>query len=425
MMRPLSLALSLSALLAGGSAWGLGTLVAPDGSTVAMNAARTLFVRGPDSVQIITQINYAGNPGKLLWILGVPNFNNPADDGVLVTTLSQSAFDELERLSTPRLDGVCDGAPNGQTSEVSQRDAWGPAPNMALPARTFPVPEIEMGRLAQSAADFGVTIDEAAQAAIDGLVDQNFMVVAVRIDTGALGVNRVDPIVSIRYPLAAGDQVRVPVFPTNTVVPAGGPVDFVWWTLGTQRMRTSLPTEELDFSTVQFVTNAETNYVQAVDMAVAPRQTQMFIREFADSVEGFDDAALEGVRGGATFLTRLRGRPTGAALRATRMATPTLRDDGSTAYGLSHEVGGFMCRGNMPDPDLGVAPDMGEEPTADMGVAIDRGTQRPDGEADTDAATGGGGGGGDGCATSPAHPGSTGWLLALLTLPLLRRRRLS
>lgn len=418
MMRSL---IGFWALLATGQAWAFGTFIGPEGSTVPMNAARTLVVRGPDSVQLVSQVNYAGNPTKLLWIIGIPNFNMPADDGVLVGTLPQSAFEELEELTTPRLEGVCEGAPTGQMAEARQRDTW-TGTNMALPVRSFPVPEIEMGRLAQHAADFGVVIDEAAQAAIDGLVDQNFMVVAVRIDTAALGVNRVDPIVSIRYPLAAGEQIRTAIFPTNTVVPADGPVDFVWWTLGSQRMRSSLPTDELDFATVQFVTNAETNYTEALDAALAPRQTQAFIREFAGGVDGgFSDAGLEGIRQGAVYLTRLRARLSGAALRATRMATPTLRDDGTTAYERAHAVTAFMCGG--PEPDMGApVADMGAGPMADMGVVDDdQGIVRPDGGADA-ATGGGGGGGGDGCQTSPGSaPGAV--VLLASSLLLLRRRR--
>ncbi len=416
MMRSL---ITLSALLATSQAWALGTFIAPDGSTVPMNAARTIVVRGPDSVQFVTQVNYAGNPAKLLWILGIPNFNMPGDDGVVIGTLPQAAFDELEVLTTPRLEGVCDGTATGMGADAFQRDGW-TGTNMGLPARAFPIPEIEMGRLAQHAADFGIMIDETAQAAIDGLVDQNFMVVAVRIDTAALGVNRVDPIVSIRYPLAVGEQIRTAIFPTNTVVPAGGPVDFVWWTLGAQRMRSSLPTEELDFATVQFVTNAETNYTEALDVALAPRQTQVFIREFAGGIDdGFSDAGLEGIRQGATQLTRLRARFTGPALRATRMATPTLRDDGTTAYDRVHSVTGFMCGGDVPDMGA-VEPDMGMvEP--DMGVVDpDTGIVRPDSEVD--AAAGGGGGGGGGCHATPSAPGAG--LLALAPLLFLRRRRM-
>ncbi|MCA9526152.1 MAG: DUF2330 domain-containing protein, partial [Myxococcales bacterium] len=368
MARKSPFALCFGALLAAGPAFGLGTFIGPDGSTVPIDQARTLFVRGPDSVRIVTQVHYQGTPGKLLWILAIPNFNNPADDGVVVETLAQAALDELDGLTYPRLEGACDGAANGQSSDAFQRDAWGPAPNMALPARSFPVPEIEMGRLATYAGDIGVTIDEPAQAVIDAMVDQNFMLVTLRIDTTELGVNRVDPIVSIRYPLEAGDALRVALFPSNTAV-AGDNSDFVWWTLGNQRMRSNLTTNELDFETVHFVTNAETNYVEALDQAVAARQTQMFITEYAQGIDGnFTEASLEGVRQGASFLTRMRARLGGPALRAN--AIVSLRDDGQAAYENTHQVQGFMCGGNMPDPDMGVAqPDMGG-PAADMGGEV-------------------------------------------------------
>ncbi|MEZ4469587.1 MAG: DUF2330 domain-containing protein [bacterium] len=423
MARKSPFALCFGALLAAGPAFGLGTFIGPDGSTVPIDQARTLFVRGADGVRIVTQVHYQGTPGKLLWILAIPNFNNPADDGVIVETLPQAALDELDVLTWPRLDGACEGTPNGQSAEAYQRDAWGPAPNSALPQRTFPVPEIEMGRLATYAADTGVTIDEAAQGVIDAMVDQNFMIVTLRIDTTELGVNRVDPIVSIRYPLGAGDPFRVALFPSNTAV-AGENSDFVWWTLGNQRMRSNLTTNELDFETVHFVTNAETNYVEALDQAVSARQTQMLITEYAQGVDGpFTDAALEAARGGASFLTRMRARFGGPALRAN--AVISLRDDGQAAYENTHTVQGFMCGGNMPDPDMGmveadmgVAPDMGGEDTPDQGVIT-----RDGGGADMAAGGGGGGGGGDGCSVALGEGGQAGLLFALLGLPLLRRRR--
>ena len=129
------------------------------------------------------------------------------------------------------------------------------------------------------------------------------------------------------------------------------------------------------------------------------------------------------MRQGASFLTRMRARLGGPALRAN--AIVSLRDDGQAAYENTHQVQGFMCGGNMPDPDMGVAqPDMGG-PAADMGgeVTPDMTVITRDGGAGADMASGGGGGGDDGCAVALGGGGSAGLLLALCGLPLLRRRR--
>ena len=40
----------------------VGTFVGPDGSSITMEASRSLLIRYPDRVQLITQVKYAGTP---------------------------------------------------------------------------------------------------------------------------------------------------------------------------------------------------------------------------------------------------------------------------------------------------------------------------------------------------------------------------
>lgn len=418
-----ALTLSLGILIASGQAFGLGTFITDAGSGTAMDASRTLFVRSADSVRMVSQVKYAGSPENLLWIIAIPNFTDPGEDGVVVTGAEQSALDALSTSTRPTFTGECDGMPSGDVGSSPQAESWGPTPNMALPQRLFSVQDILDGDLAAYAADIGVTIDEAAQDVIDTVVDQNNMLVTLRFNAADVGVNKVDPIVSISFPLDAGDNIPLALYPTNTATPAGN-ADLVIFTLSGERMRASLTTNELDFADVSFVSPAETNYLTAFDTQAGAVQTQVFYAEQASGIDGaFGDATLDGWVGesGATFQTRLRARISGAAQRANRFIS--LRGMGMAAYSNEHAVAGFMCGGD--EPDMGMV-DMGMEP-ADMGAGGEGGAGGDGGagggaEADM-GESGGGGGGDDGCAVSYDAP--TPWFLLLFAPAILALRRRS
>lgn len=420
----------LLAVLAAGPAWGLGALVGPEGGTIT--ASRSLVVRYADRVQLVTQIKYAGSPQQLIWLLAVPNSNTPdetiANGGVEVRAFSQAALDELDGLTRPVLEGVCDGAPSGQSTEIVLAEQFGPAQPQMLQVRKYSVPDIIDGDLVAFLQGAGVAVDEPLQATIDEMVNQNFMMVALRIDTAALGVARVDPVVSVTWPQAAGTDLRVALRPL-TVSLGNGPANLVLWTLDAQRTRTNVATEELRFDDVMFVSNVDTNYVQALDNQVGVRQTQMFVTEFAGAADDFTDADLAGAAAtsGAGFLTRLRARIGAPALR-TNLILVQLQGAGTAAYDRTHQVEGFQCGGEEP-ADMGVEPtpdadvveeDMGPAPgDQDMGLVRDPDGGVPAGE---------GGGGDDGCVVAFGGPGRGSALLVLLAVLLslhtsLRRRR--
>lgn len=425
-MAMVSMAATL--LLGVGSAWALGSLVSAEGSTIS--ATRVLVVRSNDEVRIISQARYVGTPATAVWLLPLPQFGDPVDDGVIAQAFGQAGLDELDAATWPVLTGECDGMPTGAMQAITQADTWGPAPAMPLPVRFFPVQDLEEGRLTDYLTDLGLTADEATAAAIADVIDQNFMLAAVRIDTAMLGVNRVDPVVNIRYPLAAGDDLRLGL---RMLEPSSGgePADVVMWVLDQSRARANVTTEALDHGGVRFITPTETDYTAAFDMQVGVRQSQMFIWEYAGPVDGgtFGDPEIGGLitGSGATFLTRLRARIIPAALR-NNLAFVTLREAGNTAVERTHPVEGFMCGGEMPPDDMGPAEAdmaMGEpdvDPGADMGVAGDGGLVAGDmGDDDDD-----GGGGSSGCVAIPGlNRGLPAALLALICLlPLgLRRRR--
>ena len=427
-MSRLSLAIGAGILLASGSAFGLGTFITDAGSGTALDASRTAFVRSGDSLRMVSQVRYAGSPTKLLWLIAIPNFNEPADDGVLVTRGEQAALDALATATRPTFEGVCDGMPSGNMGTAPQSDTWGPTPNMALPQRLFSVPDLIDGDLNAYAESLGVVIDEDAQTVIDTVIDQNFMLVTLSFDAAAVGVNKVDPVVDIVFPRAAGQDIPLALFPTNTAVPAGN-ADMVIFTLGGTRFNASLTTREIDFAEVSFVAPNETNYLPAFDALVGTRQTQMFITEQASGIDGaFGEPTLDGWIGesGATFQTRLRARLSGPALRANKFIT--LAAGGQGPYASAHEVAGFMCGGDMPDMGM-VDADMGVDQTDMAGEGGEGGAGGAGGEGGGATADAGptepeGGGDDGGCSVSRADAPTPWFLLgALLLFPIRRRVR--
>jgi hypothetical protein len=412
---------AMATLLSAAPAAAIGTLVGPDGSTIPLDASRTLLVRYADRIQLITQIKYEGRPGEFDWLIALPNVNNAIDNGVRVSMASQAMLDELANTTHPVLDGACDGNPTGARAEVYQVDGdWGPTANEALPARIFEATQIQNGDLDNYLTGTrGYTIDDALRGAIDDTFNQNYMFAAVHIDTAAVGVDKIDPIVSITWP-DAGDTMALGTRPIAASIQEGGKADLVLWTLDAGRVSGNFATRELDFSAVEFLGVGQTNYLLKFDDDVGRNQTQAFITEYGQPVSAasFESELLETLRSesGATFLTRLRARMLPAVFR-TNAKTMTFTAQGAAAYENTHEVIGLMCGGDVPDMG-GVEADMGEA-TADMGTELDEG---PANTADAGSASSGGGGS-DGCAVSADTPA---WPLLLGALPLLislRRRR--
>ena len=423
---PLRLLSSCVALLAASTVWAHGGLVATE--SVELEAARTVVVRHPDKVQFITQLSYAGQPAELVWLLAIPNFNDPTDDGVRVTAFGQPSFDELDEQTRPLVQGECDGMPDGSSVEVLQLPGWGPAPQMALPSRIYNVPEVLNGDLAAYLGGLGINAEEEALAGVvSTLTDQNFMFVAVRITAEELGVPKVAPTVSIEYPLGPGEQPRVALVPTSLNATAG-PADMVFWVLGEQRYRFNLTTEELSAEGLAVTGAGTTNYTSAFDQQVGANQTQTFITEYAAGLDNFADPALtQLVAGsGAVYLTRLRGRLSGPALRANFLVD--LRGTGMAPVAREVAATGQGC-GDMPDPDMGIGPqaDAGDDmPDADMGISVETDTgpdEMPMGDGSVRRSGGGGGGSAPLCSARPGQPGQAAWPLLLLFLLLPARAR--
>ncbi len=407
------------------SAAAQGGLVATQ--PVGLEAARTIVVRHQDKVQLISQARYVGTPEELVWLLAIPNFNDPNEDGVRVTAFGQPGFDELDQVTRPQIAGECDGEPNGEMSEVLQAPGWGPAPAMALPSRIYTAREREDLDAYLAGLGIDATVDPV-DSVITNTIDQNFMFVVVRFTAADVGVAKVDPTVSIEYPLEPGADIRVALLPTSLNTDAA-PADLVFWTLGEQRMKFNLSTEALDPEGLTFTSPTTTNYNQVFDQNIAPQQTQAFVTEFASGLDSFADASLQQLvaDSGALWLTRLRTRITGAAMRANRVVT--LGGAGSAPVSRDLAAAGTNC-GEAPADDAGVAEDGGagdaavegdggDQLSADAGPTPDGGSIGPIGDNE------GGGGGGGGAPLCSARPGTAGglaWLLLFLPLGIRRRR---
>ncbi len=406
-------------LLAGaGPASAFGGLVTPDGNGTIV-ATRAMIVRSAGEITLNLQARYLGTPASAVWLVPVPNFNEPGDDGVRSGVVAQETLDELARATWPILRGECEGMPAGGMQQISQIEQYGPANQMALPTRFFTVPDITMGGLDTYLEGLGITLDEGMQAAVSRVVDENYMLAAVRIDTAELGVNRIDPIVSIRYPAEAGDPIKLGLRLLESSV-GMGPADMVLWLFDQTRLRANFATEELDYGMIRFIAPGETDYVPQFDMQVGVRQSQMFVIENARPVDGAAFADPELVAAAASgFMTRLRARIVPAALR-NNVAFVSFREGGMGEVPREHAVESLGCGMQMPDMGL---PDMGGEGAGgaggeggaggmggaggsdDGGLAVDLGDDDDDG-----------GGGASGCLAAPgAAP--TGWP-ALLLIPL-------
>lgn len=412
-------------LLASGEAAAYGGLVTPDGPGT-ITATRALVARGADEVRIVAQIRYTGTPATAVWLLPIPNSVMMGGEIAARTeAFGQAGLDELAAATDPTFTGECDGMPTGMRHTVPQIEQFGPAPAMALPTRYFTATEIFEGDVETYLDSVGITADEGLQAAIRAVGDQNFMIAAVRIDTAMLGVNRVDPIVAIRYPHTGDIRLGMRLLATSTG--AGAP-DLVLWLLDQGRTTTPFQTRELDYGEIRFVTPTETNYDEVFTGFLGTRQSQAFAVEAAQPVgaDTFADAELSALIAdtGAGFLTRIHGRPLPIVLQGNLAFLP-LRADAGGAVSPEHAVTGFGCG---VEPDMGVDVDMGGTPADMGGDPADMGGEPGDldGGADSDAeADEGGGGGASGCLAAPGL--ARGWpallLLPFLLLPGLRRRR--
>ena len=71
--------LACAVLMCGGAAFAHGGLVGA--GPIELEAARTIVVRHSDQVQFVSQMRYVGAPDQLVWLIAIPNFNEPVDDG--------------------------------------------------------------------------------------------------------------------------------------------------------------------------------------------------------------------------------------------------------------------------------------------------------------------------------------------------------
>jgi hypothetical protein len=418
---------AIGVLLSVNSAWALGSLITADGTTIT--ASRTLVVRHADEMQIVTQVKYGAATDNFIWLLAIPNFNHPVDDGVRAEAFPSAALDELDALSRPVLQGACDGTPNGMSQDVIQANGFGPGLDMRPATQFYSAAEISAGELGNYVTGQGFEIDEATQTMIDSVVNKNLMLVAIRVDVGALGTPRVDPVISLKYPAPRDSRQGLAV---QTVLPnvTAGAADLVVWVLDTNRAKMISRTVPLEFEDVAFISVNETNYVAAMETQLAMHQTRMTVVEFAGTL---DPAALENAAlseaittSGSSFLTRLHTRITPPAIRAETQAQGyiSIRTDPGGDYSREHQISGFGCA-EMPSEDAGMMMAMNDAGETDAEMSEGDGglgpiTAADGGGADASASSGGSSGG---CAIGTDNSSLPLLLLFVLGLfPVATRR---
>ncbi len=410
--------------LCSGTALALGTLVTQEGTNVT--ASRTLIVRHAERIQIATQVKYGAATDNMIWLIAIPNFNRPIDEGVRVEAFANDALSELDALSRPSLAGQCDDEPNGMTQEILQAESFGPGLDMRPATQFYSAAEIEAGELNEYITGQGFEISDSLADNISQVVNQNFMFVSVRLNIGDLGVPRVDPIISVSYPADRGSNQKIALRPLNDVT--GEIADILIWVLDTEGAQMNLATEPMPFEEVEFISSNETNYTAAFDSFVGVRQTQMFVVENAGAIDqqSIADEMLSTAmsESGSTYLTRMRARMLPAALRA-NAAFVTLRGSNAAGYDRTHTVQGFNCATAMPDSGM-------DDPMSDGGVAADGGEDSDGGvtpitRGDGGLAMDGGSTGGSASGGCLASAGTSNLpfvflLLLLVGLPLTTRR---
>ncbi|MEE2756614.1 MAG: DUF2330 domain-containing protein [Myxococcota bacterium] len=410
------------------SAWALGTLITTDGTTIT--ASRTLVVRHADSLQLVTQVKYGLPAENFIWLVAIPNFNRPEDEGVSATIFPNSALNELDELSRPRLQAVCDGdGPTGAVWEWIQGDGFGPGLDMRPAISYYTAAEITAGELNEFVTGQGYQINAETQTMIDDIVNKNMMLVAARVNVADLGVPRIDPIISISYPAARDDRQGLAL---QTLIPNlnGGLADVVVYVLNTDRTKMISRTVPLNFDSVEFLNDNETNYIEQMDAQLGVHQTRMTVVEYAGNLDPttLNDMALKTAisESGSSFLTRLHTRISPAALRAETQAQGiiALRTEPTGDYTRDHQVSHSICE-STADPDSGA-----DNSDTDGGIAGSDGSiddadanilALADGGVEGESGSGGGSGGCTMSGSDSSLPLSL--LIILLALYPINTRR--
>jgi len=409
-----------------GAASAFGTLIASDG--VSITASRTLVVKHGAAIQIATQLKYTGSAEKMVWLVGLPNENDT--DLVRGEPLSQDVFDTLDQITRPSLTPSCNGMPTG-ASPVPVQFAGGTfGPTAVLATSFFPAALATKGAMDRlrpflERNGFPIVDEDPIDETIKDLVDQNMMITAIIIDLAMLGQDRIDPIISLRYPADRDENATLALRGLMPNIPSGERANLVVWVLDDARAKIGT-TRDLNGDSIQLNADGTSNYNTVLEEQGAPFQSQVFFTEYAAAINA-DSVANAGLSGllnesGATFLTRLRGRIVGAALR-TNLAVVEVTTQGTAPRDNFFTVLAADCAPAMAD--AAVEEPMPEDDAGSGGIQADMGGPLvgPDMAVGADAGTSGGGSDDDGgCAAfSTAH--SAPILLFLLFLPLTLRRR--
>ena len=270
---------------------------------------RTLLVQTPTGYQVITQGDLSTHFSSDLerksvyWLLPVFNIENlESATPPSARIISSAPLDELSELTAPQLQGACQDIPNGESSilslplksgQIEGGDVFFFNALKLQPPLENPNAPSAFNRFLENEE---LTLSPELSDAVLWALDQNLMLIFVKFEAGLLDGD-IDPTLSITLPLNPVPNYQVaPHFASWGLM--GNPSDFVFWILDQDRYRSNFPTRELDFETVSFINETETDYLQWFDVLVQTQQTQIVVTESVSTVSAtsFTDPFLAQIR---------------------------------------------------------------------------------------------------------------------------------
>ncbi len=325
---------------------------------VIQTAERVLFrVNDDGTVTTVVEIQFAGPPTEVGWVLPIPEQIDPEAVG----TAPVGLFDDLERLTAPRFlrpveEGAADAAfvtsagcggcgPGGWGGE------WG---GFVEPTGVEVVGEAVVGPYAVeiiTAEDGqnltlwlqmnGYQIPSTASEPMSHYVTSGMTFLGIKL----LPDVPQGPIEAIAFTYAA-DEPMLPLILTS--VAAAEDMEVIAYVLADERYAPANYTDvDFDHSVVRWVDDEETDYDEILPLAMDYAGGRAFVTEYASAIEVFADQAGEPsaeLLGTAAYLTRFRTMisPTEMTIDPVWQAAPDLGDV-SNVHTISEEGGSMVA----------------------------------------------------------------------------------
>jgi hypothetical protein len=353
--------------------FGYGLFLTEDGP-LRGGQGRTLLVQTSTGYKVITQGDLSTyfsedlERKSIYWLLPAFNIENlESATPPSAQIISSAPIDELSELTAPQLQGACEEMPNGEIAVASLPLKSGKIEGGEVfffnalklqPPLENPTAPTAFDRFLSNE---GLTLSSDLSEAVLWALDQNLMLILVKFEAGLID-GEIDPTLSLNLPLNPIPNYQVtPYFASRGLM--GNPSDFIFWILDQDRYRSNFPTRELDFDSVSFVNETQTDYLQWFDVLVQTQQTQIVVTESVSTLSSmtFTDPLLAQIRNEnvSTKLTRLRARMSASVLNNNGKIFDFRTANGGN-YDRGHRIQGSMCMPlDMEIPDLEIIEDAG------------------------------------------------------------------